>query len=91
MDAGQPVGNRKENMGICACCEVEHRRLRRYQKVYGDESSEVMICSNCFTEALDLSKDILEHAGSIAFIISKGNKSYSFTTTDGRQVTVEIE
>ena len=78
-------------MDYCACCGTGARRLRRYQKSYGDESSEVMVCSNCFTEALDLSKDLLGNAGSIAFSLAKGDSHYSFETSDGRTITVEIE
>lgn len=78
-------------MEYCACCGGAYRRLRRYQKKYGDESSEVMVCSNCFTESIDLSKDLLEHAGSIAFSLATGDSHYSFETSDGRRITVGIE
>lgn len=78
-------------MGHCQCCGVEARRLRRYQKIYGDESSEVLVCSNCFVEALDLSKDILDHAGQIAFAFTNGQASYCLTTSDGREIRLEIQ
>lgn len=78
-------------MGICQCCGVETRRLRRYQKNYGDESSEVLVCPNCFAEALELSKDILDHAGQIAFALAHGQTSYSLTTSDGREIRLEIQ
>ena len=50
-----------------------------------------MVCPNCFSEALDISKDILNHAGRIAFEMTKGAKRQSFDTTDGRKITVEIK
>lgn len=77
-------------MGICQCCGVEARRLRRYQKVYGDASSEVSVCSNCFTEALDLTKDVLDNAGTIALSITSGNQSCLMVTSDGRELRVEV-
>ena len=77
-------------MDACACCGVEVRRLRRYQKVYGDESSEVSVCSNCFAEALDLTKDILDNAGTISLAITKGDTSYLMITSDGRELRVEV-
>ena len=77
-------------MGTCQCCGVEARRLRRYQKIYGDASSEVSVCSNCFTEALDLTKDILDNAGAISLAITSGERSCIMTTSDGRELRVEV-
>ncbi len=77
-------------MGTCQCCGVGARRLRRYQKIYGDSSSEVSVCSNCFTEALDISKDILDHAGTIALSITSGNQSFWMMTSDGRELRIEV-
>ena len=78
-------------MDKCACCGGEFRRLRRYQKSYGDESSEVLVCSNCFAEAIDLSKDILDHAGQIAFAFASGQNSYCIETSDGREIRLEAK
>ena len=89
--SGLPIEKGMGKMGSCQCCGVESRRLRKYQKSYGDESSEVLVCSNCFTEALDLSKDILDHAGQIAFAFTNGQNSYCLTTSDGREIRLEVQ
>lgn len=78
-------------MDGCACCGGEFRRLRRYQKNYGDESSEVLVCANCFSDAVSLSKDILDNAGAISFLFAKGEKRVKFPTSDGREITLEIK
>ena len=77
-------------MDSCQCCGVDARRLRRYQKVYGDAFSEVLVCSNCFTEALDLTKDILDNAGTIALAITSGEQSCAMVTSDGRELHVVV-
>ena len=78
-------------MEKCGCCGGEFRRLRKYQKNYGDEESTVMVCANCFSESLEISKDILENAGSLAFEITRGTESMEIQTSDGRTLKVTIE
>ena len=78
-------------MDRCACCGGEFRRLRRYQKNYGDESSEVLVCANCFSDSISLSKDVLDNAGSISFLFTSGEKRVKLPTSDGREITLEIK
>lgn len=78
-------------MDRCECCGGASRRLRKFQKNFGVEETTTMVCPNCFAEALDISKDILNNAGTIAFEITRGVKKQSIDTTDGRKITLEIK
>lgn len=89
--SGRRGGNGKGNMERCECCGGEFRRLRKYQKNYGDEESTVLVCANCFSGSLEISKDILENAGSIAFAITSGASGMEIQTSDGRTLKVTIE
>jgi len=77
-------------MNRCECCGAEVRRLREYQTNYGDGSSAVMVCSNCFDEAISISRELLANAGAIAFEFAKGENSTSFAMQDKRRVLLQV-
>ena len=77
-------------MNRCECCGAEVRRLREYQTNYGDKKSTILICSNCFDEALAISREMISNTGEIAFKFAKGEKSTSFTMNDGRRIIIRM-
>ena len=77
-------------MEQCECCQKEVRKIRIFQRIWGDESSETKLCPNCFTDALAVGSDIRDNSGSIAFEIAQGRKTSSFILSDGRRMIIEV-
>ena len=77
-------------MERCSCCNQEARKIRPFQRIWMDESSEVGLCSNCFTEAVQVGQEIRDLSGSISLEIAKGEKSIGYQLQDGRRVLIQI-
>jgi len=85
---GKPTKER-ENMDTCGCCGTEARKIRPFQRIWGDESSEVELCSNCFTDAVTTAKEIRDLSGTISLAMLKA-KEFRIGLADGRIICAQV-
>jgi hypothetical protein len=79
-----------ENMEQCGCCGTEARKIRPFQRIWGDESSEVGLCSNCFTDAVSMAQEIRDLSGTISLAMLKA-KEFQIDLADGRTILAKVQ
>ena len=76
-------------MDRCECCGTEARKIRPFQRIWGDETSEVGLCSNCFTDAVSTAQEIRDLSGTISLAMLK-SKQFAIELADGRRITATV-